>query len=181
MSTTLSTGIQPSVWIGCLACYNAGRLVGDWYDADTADLVTPEDLHGRETNHEELWVMDHEGFCGVLEGECSPSEAAELAEVLADLSEDEAAPFSAWVEVYGEQSERAHWVERFREEFRGFHKNEGHFAQEWAEDTSQPEDQARMQVWPFNAIDWDYAAQELFSGGFHSEDAPGGVYVFCPR
>ncbi|MFE7480002.1 antirestriction protein ArdA [Streptomyces sp. NPDC057552] len=179
--SALSNTIQPTVWIGCLACYNAGRLVGDWYDADTADLVTPEDLHGRPTRHEELWVMDHEDFYGALEGECSPSEAAEIAEVLSQLTHDEAAAFSFWVREWGEPDERSNWVDRFRDEYRGFHQSEGHFAQDWADDTCQPEDKARMTAWPFNAINWDAAAEELFSGGFQAEEVLGGVHVFCPR
>ncbi|WP_282703728.1 antirestriction protein ArdA [Streptomyces sp. CC219B] len=170
--------VDPRVWIGCLACYNAGRLVGDWYSADTADLVTPADLHKRETSHEELWVMDHEGFCGALDGECSPSEAAEIAEALSSLTEDEAAPFAAWVEVFGEQSDRAHWVDQFRDAYRGFYSDEAAYAQEWAEMTSSEEDKERMTRWPFNEIDWSRAADELFSGGLHAEDAPGGIWVF---
>ncbi|MCZ4085462.1 MULTISPECIES: antirestriction protein ArdA [Streptomyces] len=175
-----ATRVQPRVWIGCLACYNAGRLVGDWYEADTADLVTPDDLHGRSTSHEELWVMDHEGFCGALDGECSPDEAAEIAEALAELSEHEAAAFATWVEVFGEQSERTHWVEHFRDQYRGFHQSEAHFAQEWADDTCDPEDKERMTRWPFNEIDWERASHELFTGGFHAERVAGGVHVFLP-
>lgn len=56
-----TTTTDPAVWIGCLACYNAGRLTGDWYQATEADEVTPARLHGGvSTTHEELWVMDHD-------------------------------------------------------------------------------------------------------------------------
>ncbi|MEV3858455.1 antirestriction protein ArdA [Streptomyces sp. NPDC050095] len=173
-----TTQVEPRVWIGCLACYNAGRLVGDWYDGVTADLVTPQDLHGRQTSHEELWVMDHDGFCGALEGECSPSAATEIAEALADLSDDEANAFGAWITLYGDQSERAEWVEQFREDYRGFHDSEADFAREWFEDTSSEEEKARLNQWPFYDIDWERASQELFTGGFHAEDTLGGVHVF---
>ncbi|MFI9205271.1 antirestriction protein ArdA [Streptomyces sp. NPDC053048] len=176
---TLSTAIRPRVWIGCLACYNGGRLTGDWYDADIAGLVTPEDLHGRPTSHEELWVFDHENFHGALDGECSPHEAAEIAEALADLSDDETGAFSAWVDVFGEQSDRADWVEKFRDDYRGFHDSEADFAREWFEETSDPEETARLTVWPFRDIDWEQASHELFTGGFLAERAPGGIYVFC--
>ncbi|GGU41623.1 hypothetical protein GCM10010211_00770 [Streptomyces albospinus] len=178
---TLSTAVRPSVWIGCLACYNAGHLTGSWYDADIANLVTPEDLHGRSTDHEELWVMDHEDFHGALQGECSPSEAAEIAEALQELSYDETDGFAVWVAEWGDGVERNEWVDRFREEFRGFHDSEAHFAQEWAEDTFDEEDKQRMKRWPFSEIDWDRAADELFSSGFHAERASGGIYVFDPR
>jgi hypothetical protein len=122
--------------------------------------------------------MDHEGFCGALDGECSPSEAAEIAEALSELTEDEAAPFAAWVKVFGDQSDRADWVDRFRDAYRGFHDDEAAYAQEWAEMTSSEEDKERMRRWPFNEIDWTRAAEELFSGGMHAEDAPGGIWVF---
>ena len=182
MSTTLTSRVEPRVWIGCLSCYNGGRLVGDWYDADIADLVTPEDLHGGATQHEELWVMDHENFLGTISGECSPSYAAEIARILKDLSPEEAGAFATWMSELGTDVEPDRWVERFRDEFRGSYESQAHFAQEWAEVTAEPEDKARMRVWPFNSINWERAADELFSGGFHAEPASGGgVYVFCPR
>ncbi len=39
------TTVRPSVWIGCLACYNEGILNGRWFPAEEAGEVTPEDLH----------------------------------------------------------------------------------------------------------------------------------------
>ena len=45
MTTSSATDTTPRVWIGCLACYNAGSLVGDWFDAATADEVTTYDVH----------------------------------------------------------------------------------------------------------------------------------------
>ena len=33
MTTRTNTDTTPRAWIGCLACYNDGRLVGDWVDA----------------------------------------------------------------------------------------------------------------------------------------------------
>ncbi|WP_369186501.1 antirestriction protein ArdA [Streptomyces sp. R08] len=172
------TQIQPRVWIGCLACYNAGRLVGDWYDGDTADDVTPEDLHGRATSHEELWVMDHDGFSGALDGECSPCEAAEIARALSELTDDESSAFAAWFQLYAEHDERDEWVEKFRDDYRGFHDSEADFAREWFEETSSEEEKARLTQWPFYDIDWDRASQELFTGGFSSEETLGGIHVF---
>ncbi|MFI0985044.1 antirestriction protein ArdA [Streptomyces exfoliatus] len=170
--------IRLTVWIGCLACYNGGSLVGDWYDADMADDITPDDLHGRETSHEELWVMDHDGFAGALKGECSPYEVAELARALADLTDHEIAPFSAWVEVFGEQTDWDGWVDDFRGAYRGFHESEAHFACERFEETASEEAKACATEWPFCEIDWNRAAEVLFTSEFHAEDAPGGVYVF---
>ena len=66
--------IVPRVWIGCLACYNNGELVGHWYDAVDAGDVLPVDIHGCPTTHEEMWVMDHENM--PVRGEMDPMTAA---------------------------------------------------------------------------------------------------------
>ncbi len=47
--------VRPSVWVGCLACYNAGVLRGVWAYAEYAGAVTPDEIHEWETDHEELW------------------------------------------------------------------------------------------------------------------------------
>ena len=36
--------VRPRVWVGCLGCYNAGRLVGRWVDAEDAADLSPEDV-----------------------------------------------------------------------------------------------------------------------------------------
>ncbi|MFT3715639.1 MAG: antirestriction protein ArdA [Gordonia sp. (in: high G+C Gram-positive bacteria)] len=52
----------PRVWVGCLHCYNSGRLVGEWFDALGAENVTTQQVHGGRrvdpVEHEEIWVMD---------------------------------------------------------------------------------------------------------------------------
>ncbi|MGW1836946.1 antirestriction protein ArdA [Streptomyces sp. NPDC002067] len=177
---TLACLDTPRVWIGCLACYNAGYLMGDWYDADTADLVTPGDLHGRETQHEELWVMDHENFHGTIAGECSPHHAAQIAETLREIPAHERRPFAAWFSEYGDiGDDLAKALERFRDQFRGEHDSEADFARERAEEGLAAEEQQLLTRWPFDAIDWERASRELFCGAYSSIDAPGGgVYVF---
>lgn len=76
-----ATDFRPLVWIGCLACYNNGNLTGEWAAALEAEACTPCTLPG----HEEWWVLDHEGFHGALDGECSPAEAQHLAVRLGEL------------------------------------------------------------------------------------------------
>jgi antirestriction protein len=59
MSTT--TTHEPRVWLGCLACYNNGRLTGRWMPPEEAADMTPENLEpGHSPHHEEMWVMDAE-------------------------------------------------------------------------------------------------------------------------
>lgn len=71
MTTITTTDTTPRVWIGCLACYNAGRLVGDWHDASDAEEVSTADVHGRASSHEELWCFDIENI--PVRREMSPS------------------------------------------------------------------------------------------------------------
>lgn len=84
MTTRTNTDTTHRAWIGCLACYNNARLVGEWIEAETADEVTLADVHGGarrvRSGCDELWVMDHENIPAL--GEMSPSEAAEWARVL---------------------------------------------------------------------------------------------------
>lgn len=80
------------VWVGCLACYNEGRLIGRWLDAtDAPDWACPM---GR-ASHEETWVLDHE-IPGV-EGEMSATTAREWGEVWAGVEDHQAEAFAAWL------------------------------------------------------------------------------------
>ena len=98
MTTRTNTDTTPRAWIGCLACDNNARLVGEWFDAETADEVTLADVHGGahrvHSGCEELWVMDHENI--PASGEMSPSEAAEWARVLLAVPEHQRDALCAW-------------------------------------------------------------------------------------
>lgn len=93
------------VWVGCLACYNAGRLIGEWFDADSCPQDEDEfndaipghvGMAARDGYpHEELWVMDHEN--SPVDGEYSPMAAAEYAEWLDGLEDDQVDAFRAWL------------------------------------------------------------------------------------
>ncbi|XBH22245.1 antirestriction protein ArdA [Jonesiaceae bacterium BS-20] len=97
--TTSMTDTAPRAWIGCLHCYNDGRLVGEWFDAEDADTITLADVHGgpgrvRE-GCEELWVMDHENI--PVDGEMSPHAAAAWARVILVVPEHQRGALCAWV------------------------------------------------------------------------------------
>jgi antirestriction protein len=75
MTSTTST---PRVWIGCLASYNAGRLIGEWTDAtDTDELESAQKRVAAEAvkaakaageypvyfgDPEEFMIADYDGF-----------------------------------------------------------------------------------------------------------------------
>jgi len=76
--TDTVTTATPRVWVGCLACYNAGLLLGRWCDAVDADelheniaaLMGDYPRHDRDNlPHEEYGFFDHEGFGGYRLGE----------------------------------------------------------------------------------------------------------------
>jgi antirestriction protein len=88
MSTATATD-TPRAWVGCLGCYNGGTLNGIWLDGNEATaygdhLKTYANANGvifcALCNSDEFWVFDHENYGGLLKGECSPSEAQEIAE-----------------------------------------------------------------------------------------------------
>ena len=96
--TSLTSDITPRAWIGCLACYNAGHLVGDWFDAVTADEITTYDVHGahsRADSHDELWVMDHEYI--PVKGEMSPADAAAWGAAISEVDVNRAGFSAAFV------------------------------------------------------------------------------------
>lgn len=97
--TTPATDTTSRVWVGCLACYNEGRLIGDWFDADTADEVTTYDVHGahsRADSHDELWCFDHENI--PVKGELDPMTAAAWGRCLAEVDEHLRPALIAWIE-----------------------------------------------------------------------------------
>ena len=82
------------VWVGCLACYNDGRLVGEWFDAEDAPTEADEFMEtvkvrcsGFGPPHEELWVFDTD--CSPIDGEMSPGTAKQYGEWLATLDDDD--------------------------------------------------------------------------------------------
>lgn len=102
---------SPRAWVGCLGCYNAGALNGAWLEgAEAGDIAKAVKVIERESyfgeglvticakcGSDEFWVFDHEGFEGLIKGECSPMEAQEKAELLESVEEGEREAFRAWI------------------------------------------------------------------------------------
>jgi len=111
------------VWVGCLACYNSGHLVGEWFDA--ADCPQGEDefneaipahvgIAAKDVSpHEELWVFDHEN--SPVSGEYSPMDAAQYAEWLEGVDDPEA--LRAWLANDNDFDEDA--ADKLQESFAG--------------------------------------------------------------
>ena len=166
---------HPRVWIGCLACYNNGRLIGSWHDAEDAGDLDTNEVHqsGGYAGHcdgEELWCFDTENMPG---GEMDPITAAEWGERYEELSDDRQWPaYLAYVENFGrgDLPEIADFQEAYRGEFAEF----GDYIYELEQGSGL------MDGWPEIAqrhFDWDGYAEEC-EQDYLLADAPGGVFVF---
>lgn len=175
------------VWIGCLACYNGGRLVGEWFDASDAGDVIPEMIHpgtfttGRvglnPATHEELRVFDVDGAPSAsLHREMSPSEAQQIADVIATVEDrgHSVQAFAAYCANMGSEfNEDA--IDGFEEAYQGTYASREDFAQELADDLGLVPDE---QPWPLSYIDWERAARDLFMDYFDEPAEGGEIYVF---
>jgi antirestriction protein len=134
METNTTMADTMRVWIGCLACYNGGDLVGQWIPAVRATDFIPCNLGG----HEEFWVMDHEGLG--IDGECSPMEAQTIAENIADIeNEFDAEIVQAYAKLTGlEIAEfRNEWQGQFEDSFHGVWTDFETFAQDYLDSTGE--------------------------------------------
>jgi antirestriction protein len=170
-----TTNDVPRVWVGCLACYNDGRLVGEWVDATEAAEFTPCE----RPDHEEWWCFDHEGL--PITGECSPQEAGQWADAIAGCVAETGAPLAA-VLAYADNfhADGPHVLDDFPEAWSGEWDTEADFAYDVAESCGYiptGEDAANNPL--LTHIDWDGWTRDLFMGDYWSARNPdGGVFVF---
>ena len=178
-TTSSSTDTTPRVWIGCLACYNEGRLIGDWFDAETADEVTTYDVHGahsRADSHDELWCFDHENI--PISGEMSPADAAAWGEAFDEVGEHLRPALIAWVEsgdYVAEGTGDLPSISDFEERYCGEWESFDDYASELADDigllTDVPEEIARY-------FDWRAWTRDLAFDYVVHDNPEGGVFVF---
>jgi hypothetical protein len=162
-------------WIGCIACYNAGRFRGEWVDAEVAADYQPCPI----PSHEEAWAYDVEG--PYLKGEMSPMQVTRTAEAADQFAPWPSDAVEAWLGDKGIGIADAD-PDDFEEEYFGFWPSGAEFAESWAANTCCCSEMSRMlrDDWPWSYIDWDRAWRD--HGGFWSApSADGGVHVFAIR
>lgn len=175
--TTTKTDTTPRVWIGCLACYNEGRLVGDWHPALGAHEVSAEDLHGHPTPHEELWCLDSENI--PVNREMSPVEANSWGEAFDQVGDDQRAALYAWVasgdyEMQGTSGDLPS-VGDFQDRYCGEWGSFREYAEQYADDIGLLLDVPEAVTRHF---DWDSWTQEMQSDYTTCRNPDRGVFIF---
>lgn len=193
MTTELAPRVTFRVWVGCLACYNNGHLVGFWVNAEeAAEAGTQKGFNQRISTpvmheieqHEEFWVFDVEAPHSMLVKEMSPVEATEIAKALAlIIDEGYVYPFLAWVDdgyatLPSNVDDAEELLDQFESAFIGHYDSRVNFAMEFAMEGAQLPDEL---PWPYTYIDWEKAADELFHDYIDIDAPDGGIYVFSPQ
>ena len=160
------------IWVGCLACCNAGRLTGRWIDVDETaeDEVTPKLIHGRDTSHEELWVVDFEGFEDLIDGGGNVSTFYRAAAFLdeAEASHVDPRPLTAWLKFEGLDWSIAGVIEQFHDAYVGEYDTnvecaEAEFGDAYADVIEQLPAVLRYR------IDWDGVWTDMHASGEYYE------------
>lgn len=131
----------PSAWIGCLGCYNAGRLIGRWIrglDCDDLESAGLTDSAGRcnRCGADEFLAIDHENFLGLLDGgEPNPEECHAAALKLEDVQEYERDVLKAWLSNGMDFD-----LDEMRECYVGEYSTDEDMAREYIEDTGMLSD-----------------------------------------
>lgn len=163
--------LEARFWVGCLACYNSGKLIGKWVDLEDVPTVETEDIHpdGFDCeDHEELWCFDHEG--APFEGECSLSQAVEYAERVEDITitlddEDLIEVFLEWERMgYGDDPSD------FQDKYYGAYVSEEEFVEQLTRETREIPD------WLDSYIDWEKLTTDVMYD-FVAVEVGGGVHI----
>lgn len=166
-------------WVGCLACYNEGRLVGEWQDWENLPHYVPCTRPG----HDEWQVFDHEGYIGLLSGECSPDTAYRIAE----WWHEEVTPgreylldaVRAWVDNgdYRLDSDNLPCISDFDDTYQGEWDSGAEFAESTAYECGELSD---IPEWIACSVDWNRAWESWLRHDYWTADVReyrSGLYV----
>jgi antirestriction protein len=165
MNTTTSTTHEPSVWLGCLACYNEGRLTGRWMSPDDAADMTPEGLHNHPSSHEEMWVMDAEYV--PVDGEFGIGTCRGIADAYTRVGEAQWEAFCGYAKsVAGswDESDPESLIDGFQDAYVGEYDSFKEYADEWASEqieALQKEHDLSDDSMLVRFFDWQSHAREL--------------------
>lgn len=162
----------PRVYVASLTDYNAGILHGEWIDAtlDTEDMQeavqamlakSPEAATEFSRKHgliaEEWAIHDYDDFGPIKLGEW---ESFEKVSAIANLLTEYGEAFAVWYAAETREGDQRDLEMSFQDASVREIESERDFAMELAEETVENWND-RSADWPFNCIDWDYAAKEI--------------------
>lgn len=175
------TRLQPRIWVGSLADYNAGRLYGDWFDAAVVDEELLAEVQAMldastEPIAEEYGIFDYDEFGAFKPGEYD--DLRTVASVARGIKEHGAA-FAVWAELHdADPAMLVHFEDAYI----------GHFddPENWARDMLADIDHQLDQIIPDSLrgyVQIDYAAWLRdcdLDGDIHVEPDPSGpgAYLF---
>lgn len=181
------------IFLGCMACYNNGRLIGEWLDLDDYTL---EEMEARAKeivdkspclDGEEYDIQDYEGF-GNLLGGFSPSlikayaihDALDIAEDIAENEGIDPDLFLAFLDVEGyddlimDHPKQA--IDRYRDKYAGTFDTLENWAVEHLQDTGAMEN---IPEYFQNYFDYQsYARDAELNGDIYSIGLNGETHVF---
>lgn len=167
---------SPRIYVACLAAYNAGRLYGQWIDAnqspnDLADAVRAMLARSPVRNAQEFAIHDYEGFGGAkVDEHASLQSVADLAAFIVDYGD---AAVAALVHFAGLDEAREAVTERYH----GSAASLAEWAEAFLEETGQL---ASVPEALRSYIDFErYAADLELGGDVVSVDHNGTVHVFA--
>lgn len=166
---------EPRVYVACLACYNAGKLHGEWLDADDGLSDAVADHFGADEDGklacggEELQVHDSEGFEPLNIGECGVDEAEEIGAALREHGTPLALVMD-WLDCDARDA-----IRKIRD---GIHLGTFKSLADYAEDRSEQMGDDIPQHIRFY-VDWERYAEDCETNGeFYSVEHGGEFYIF---
>lgn len=152
----------PTVWLGCVECYDAGSLTGSWFPAwsapaDMAELESSlssgsiSRLH-RNAGHAEISIFDWSGFAGVLPKGATVEDITEyIASQRVDVPADLRVPFAAYVNYLGRGDNPREYLNDFRERYIGIYADYNEYVTARMRAAFPPD--VDLNAWPYNSYD----------------------------
>lgn len=179
------TELSPKIYVASLSDYNAGRLHGEWIDADQSEEEVFEAIaamlaRSSEAGAEEFAIHDFEGFGGMRIGEYEPIDR--VVRLAAGLAEHGTA-FGRWAQRCLDEVAPAEFeseLSRFEEAFLGQWESEEAFAASVLEDQGVEElldAVVPTGLRPYVTVDVASFARDLSTDLWTAQDSA-GIWVF---
>lgn len=172
--------LQPRIWVGSLADYNAGHLHGEWLDAAVPDDELLEGVQrilasSREAGAEEYGIFDYDEFGAYTVGEYEQLDV--VARVARGIAEHGPA-FAAYAQLHDGDADM---LATFEDSYAGEYKSPASWAEEVLGELEAEVDRAFPDyLRGYVSIDYaGFARDAALSGQMHFEPTgTGGVYAF---